>query len=182
MSSLQEAVDGTLGTQAPAPAANTGSVLDAVRQRAAQLGADHSVDLPIPGYDNLVGRYRAISIARFYQVTGGGQLRNPLSDWGVGADALGTALESLYGKAPDGELVTLYESGDPARFDAELATALGLVPDGQSARAVLVALLGGGELGQSRAWSHFLGYQTWLMEGSAQEVADEAAGESSAGA
>ena len=155
------------------------SVLTAVRLRAQQLAQEHTVDLDLPGYDGvLTGRYKAINIAKVYGGPGG-QLRNPLSDWGVAADALCRALVNLYGREhADGELVPLFNDQD-ARYDDELAAALNLTPTEPSARAVLVALLGLGddELGRSRVWQHFLTYQAWLTEGSAQEVAAEAVGE-----
>jgi len=180
---IHEAVDQP--TQAmPAvelPAANgdapaDSSVLAAVRVRAAQLAQESTVELDIPGYGGvLVGRYKAISIARVYGGPGG-QLRNPLSDWGVAADALARALVGLYGRNEAGALEPLFTDQD-ARFDDDLAAALHLQPTERTARAVLVALCGGGALGESRAWQHFLMYQTWLTEGEAQEVAAEAVGE-----
>lgn len=186
MSSLRDAVEDVVEIGSPgeqlhelegaAPAAR-GSVLEAVRARAQQLQTETTVELPIPGYQNLVGSYAAISITQFFKITGG-ELRNPLTDWGVAADALATALVSLYGIDEHGQLVDLYESGDPARYDDELLDALGLHAEQRTARAALVAVFGGGKIGQSRAWSHFLSYQNWLMEGPAQEVAGDAAGES----
>jgi hypothetical protein len=162
------------GTEPDAPADS--SVLKAVRLRAAQLALDNTVELAIPGYGGvLVGRYKAISIARVYGGPGG-QLRNPLSDWGVAADALCRALVGLYGRNEAGELEPLFHDQD-ARLDDDLTEALHLDPAEHTARAVLVALCGGGELGQSRVWSHFLAYQSWVTEGPAQEVADTAVGE-----
>jgi hypothetical protein len=152
------------------------SILRAVRLRAAQLAHEDTVELAIPGYGGvLVGRYRAISIAKVYGGPGG-QLRNPLTEWGVAADALSRALVGLYGRNERGDLEPLFIDQD-ARFDDDLAQALDLEPDEQTARAVLVALCGGGELGESRVWSHFLAYQTWVTEGPAQEVAADAVGE-----
>src|SRR6059058_1718020 len=85
------------------PAASS-SVLQAARERAQQLQRETTVDLPLPGYSNLVGRYRAISLARAYAGPGG-QLRNPMTEWGVGADVLAQALEGLYGVTDAGEQV-----------------------------------------------------------------------------
>jgi len=153
------------------------SVLAAVRVRAAQLAQENTVELDIPGYSGvLVGRYKAISIARVYGGQSGQQLRNPLGDWGVAADALARALVGLFGRNEAGELEPLFHDQD-ARYDDELAGVLELEPTEHTARAVLVALCGGGELGESRVWQHFLMYQSWLTEGSAQEVAAEAVGE-----
>lgn len=160
------------------PAGAPGSVLAAVRARARELEQETTVDIPLPGYGNLVGRYRAISIARVFNGPGG-RLRNPLTEWGTAADALALGLIGLYGLR-DGQPVPLYDSGDPARYDMELADAMGLHPVKRTARAVLVALLGGAdeERGKSRIWSHYLAYQNWLTDGTAPEVAEEAAGES----
>jgi hypothetical protein len=165
-------------TIAPERQEEPGSVLAAVRARAAQLATENTVELEIPGYNGvLVGRYRAVSISRFYTPGSNGQLRNPLTEWGVAADALATALVGLYGRNHQGELEPLAFDRE-VRFDDDLVALLGLQVAQRSARAVLVALCGGGEKGQSRLWSHFLTYQTWLMEGAAQEVAEDAAGES----
>jgi hypothetical protein len=156
------------------------SVLALVRVRAAQLATESTVELDIPGYGGvLVGRYRAISIARVYNGPAG-QLRNPLTDWGVAADALAKALVGLYGRNARGELEPLDHDGE-TRYDDELVAKLpSLNPAEHTARAVLVALCGGGELGESRVWSHFLAYQGWLTEGGVQEVAANAVGEPSA--
>jgi hypothetical protein len=163
----------------PAPdGAADSSVLAAVRLRAAQLAHDNTVELDIPGYGGvLVGRYKAISIAKVYGGPGG-TLRNPLTEWAVAADALSRALVGLYGRNEAGELEPLFHDQD-ARYDDELAAALNLEPAEHTARAVIVALLGAGDeaLGQSRVWSHFLQYQSWVTEGSAQEVAADAVGE-----
>jgi hypothetical protein len=118
-----------------------------------------------------------VSLPRVYGR--GGQMRNPMGEeWGVGADALATALVGLYGPNRHGELVTLYTSGDPARYDDELVDALKLRPAQRTARAVMVALMGGGALGESRVWAHFMQFQNWLMAGVGEEVADVAVGES----
>jgi hypothetical protein len=170
-----------LGAPEPeVPSGASSSVLAAVRTRAAQLSEAATVDLALPGYDNLIGRYRAVSLPRIYGK--GGQMRNPMGeDWGVGADALASGLEGLYGLTPDGETVPLYSDGLVARYDDDLSERLGLAPRTRTARAVLVALLGGGNeaLGESRVWAHFLAYQAWLTDGGAQEVAEQAVGEQS---
>jgi hypothetical protein len=154
------------------------SMLATLRVRAAQLAQDNTAELDMPGYGGvLVGRFRAISIARVYGGPGGNQLRNPLGDWQVAADALSRALVGLYGRNEAGELEPLFHD-QAARFDDDLAAALGLEVTEHTARAVLVALCGGAELGQSRVWSLFLNYQSWLTEGAAQEVAADAVGES----
>jgi len=163
------------GLPSPNGAADS-SVLAAVRVRAAQLAHEVTVDLDIPGYNGvLVGRYKAISIARVYGGPGG-QLRNPLAEWAPAADALARALVGLFGRNEQGELEPLFNDQD-ARFDDDLVEALHLQPSEHTARAVLVALCGGGELGESRVWSHFLQYQAWVTEGAAQEVAADAVGE-----
>ena len=86
---LEPAVD-LDAPEAEVPAVAAGSVLAAVRNRAQQLQQGSTVDLPLPGYDNLIGRYRAVSLPRIYGK--GGQMRNPMGEeWGVGADALAMA-------------------------------------------------------------------------------------------
>ena len=69
-----------------------------------------------------------------------------------------------------------------ARFDDDLVEVLGLQPEARTARAVLVALMGGGELGESRVWAHYMQYQGWLMAGvngepAESEVVSQAVGE-----
>lgn len=184
MSTLNEAItqvtDQPTQEFMPDPEVRVGagsSVLAAVRARAEQLSHENTVELDVPGYDGvLVGRYKAISIARVFNGPAG-SMRNPLTDWGPGADALGQALIGLYGRNDDGELEPLFLD-QAARFDDDLVDALKLKPVKKSARAVLVALCGGGELGESRVWSLYMNYQNWLTEGAAQEVADESVGES----
>jgi hypothetical protein len=184
MTPLSEAIAEAQGGSAPEPEPEeagvlqvpAGSILASVRARAAQLQAETTTDIPLPGYDGkLVGRYRAVSLPRLYGRNG--QMHNPMGeDWGLGADALATGLEGLYGLDPQGELVPLYASGDPARYDDELAQALGVEAE-HTARAVLVAVMGGGALGESRVWAHFMQYQNWLVAGTGEEVAELAVGE-----
>lgn len=181
MSSLREALDAVPELPAPEPEAPADdSILAAVRQRAAAITAEQTVDLEIPGYEGvLLGRYHAISISKFNRLTGN-EVQVPFLDWRSAADALASALDGLYAIKND-EVVPLYTSGDPARYDDELAQNLGLAVTERSARAVMAALFGGGGKGESRVWQHFLTYQQWLMEGAAQEeVATRAVGEPSA--
>lgn len=181
MSSLREAIAEAHGdprddpAPTPEPVVADNSVLASVRRRAAALQAETTIDLPIPGYGNLVGRYHGVSISQFNRLEGG-EVRVPFMDWAVAADALATALTGLYGLTSE-ETVPLYASGAPALYDLELAQTLGLTPTEHTARGVMVELFGGGEIGQSRIWSHFLSYQAWLMQGSQEEVANKAVGE-----
>ena len=167
---------------APAPALDApagDSVLAAVRARAAALAEDTTVDLELPGFGGvLVGRYGAVNLSQFVGVSGG-TMHNPFTEAGPAADALATALIGLYGYDAGGELQPLVlPSGHHATsFDDELASALGVVPDAPTARAVLIAVCGGGARGESLAWTHFAQYQAWLTEGAASEVAENAVGE-----
>jgi hypothetical protein len=155
-----------------------GSVLAAIRARAAELQEEHTVELPIPGYRGvLVGVYRAVNPARFNRIDRAG-LTSPFTDWPVAADVLATALVGLYGRNEAGELEPL-DPNHETRFDADLATKLpSIKPTANTARAVLVALCGGGERGEGNVWQHFLAYQGWLSDDAGQEVAEEAVGES----
>ena len=194
MSTLQDAVDQRLGEppeaevvepEAPPlppgepPKVHDGSVLAQLRKRAAQLQQQKTVDLPIPGYERegLFGRYRAVSITRVLEQN---NVINPIMpEWFVAADVLATALQELLLRNTDGKLEPFAE-GVTLRFDDDLVAALDLHPDQRNARGVLKALLGGGELGESRISTHFMRYQGWLMggDGVVQEVADLAVGES----
>lgn len=158
-----DALDGVKEDTGPAhvPASAPGSVLGGLRARAAQLTAQQTVDLEVPGYNGvLVARYAAVSIGRIYA-------QNPdqlIPKWTVAADTLGRALTGLYGRNAAGELEPL-QYDTPTRFDDELVAMLDLHPAERSVRAVLVALCGGGELGESRVWAHYMQYQGWLMAG-----------------
>lgn len=159
-----------------------GSVLAALRERARQLREEHTVDLDIPGYDGmLVGKYKAVSLGRVFSKRADTPI-NP--DWTVAADTLGKALvEVLMRDSPSGESVYPLFTDQVARFDDDLVEALGLAPAQRTARAVLVALCGGGALGESRVWAHYMQYQGWLLAGlegdeSAEEmIASRAVGE-----
>ena len=179
-----DAIDGvdqedTETTSAHTPASAPGSVLNDLRARAAQLAAQQTIDLEIPGYNGvLVARYGAVSISRIYA-------QNPdqlIPKWTVGADTLARALVGLYGRNAAGVPEPL-QHDVPTRFDDELVEMLGLHPAERSARAVLVAVCGGGELGESRVWAHYMQYQGWLMAGAddgdapALEVVDAIVGE-----
>jgi hypothetical protein len=155
----------------PAP----GSVLAVLRDRAAQLRAEQTTDLDIPGYNGLlVARYRAVSLGRIYARAGG--VQTPLNpEWTLGADTLAGALVELFMRdsADSEELHPLF-TDIPARFDDDLVSALNLHPDAQTGRAVLVALCGGGPLGETRVWAHYMTYQGWLLAGVEGESAEQA--------
>ena len=176
-----DAIDGVEEDTTPAhtPASAPGSVLAELRARAAQLTAQTTVDLEVPGYNGvLVARYGAVSISRIYA-------QNPgelIPKWTVAADTLGRALVGLYGRNANGDPEPLATDG-PTRFDDDLVEMLNLHPTERSVRAVLVALCGGGELGESRVWAHYMQFQGWLMAGAdgddapAQEVVEAVVGE-----
>jgi hypothetical protein len=158
---------------APAPPASApGSVLSELRARAAQLTAQQTVDLDVPGYNGvLVARYGASSIGRIY----GNSPENALNPkWTLAADALGRALVGLYGRDAVGDPQPL-DFGRDTKFDDDLVEMLDLHPTERTVRAVLVALCGGGELGESRVWAHFMAYQGWLMAGADGDSSPELA-------
>jgi hypothetical protein len=161
-----------------------GSVLAQLRARARQLAERQTVDLPIPGYDDigLVGRYTAISLARTLERS---NTFNPvMPEWQVAADSLSRALVQLVIRDPETGELEPFAPGVALRFDDDLVDALGLQPAARTAREVLKALCGGGELGESRISAHFMAYQGWLMGGAdtgetpVQEVIDQTLGES----
>jgi len=153
------------------------SMVASLRARAALLRQARSVDLPIPGYGGeLVGRYRAINLAKYNKVGADG-FTNPLTEWHLAADALATALLGIYGREVEGGPLLPFFNDQVARYDDDLVQALALEPTEHTARGVLVALCGGGEDGEWAVWRHFIAYQAWLEEEPAQEVADRAVGE-----
>jgi hypothetical protein len=155
----------------PAP----GSVLAALRERAAQLRSEQTTDLDIPGYNGLlVGRYKAVSLSRVYAKSGGTE--TPLNpEWTTAADTLAGALVELFMRdaAESTELHPLF-TDISARFDDDLVSALNLHPDARTGRAVLVALCGGGPLGETRVWAHYMAYQGWLLAGVEGEPTEQA--------
>jgi hypothetical protein len=158
-----------------------GSVLAALRARAKQLREEQTVVLDVPGYDGyLAARYKAVSLGRlFAKRTDATTPINP--DWGMAADTLATALvELLMRDAPDGDLYPLF-TDQPARYDDDTVEALGLEVHERSARAVIVALCGGGALGESRVWAHYMAYQGWLMAGGDGDSAEEEAAREAVG-
>lgn len=192
-------VEEALNTLTPGPAENghhepepvteaaPGSVLAMLRARARTLREEKTIDLDIPGYDGyLVARYRAVSLARIFAGTAGrGSLETPLTlEWTTAADTLARALVELFMRdSPDGEALHPLFKDQAARFDDDLVEALALQPTQRTGRAVLVALCGGDELGESRVYSHYMAYQGWLMAGASgepaeSEVATRAVGES----
>lgn len=147
-------------------AAASGSVLAALRRRARELREQQNVTLDIPGYDGyMLARFRAVSIGRIYgKRTDGATPINP--DWTLAADVLGSAVDDvLMRDDPESEESHPIFKDQPARFDDDLVEALDLRPAQRTARAVLVALCGGGALGESRLWALYMQYQGWLLAG-----------------
>jgi hypothetical protein len=173
--------NGATNGDEPAP----GSVLAALRERAAQLRAEQTTDLDIPGYNGLlVARYRAVSLSRVYARASGAQTPiNP--EWTLAADTLAGALVELFMRdSSDSDDLHPLFTDIAARFDDDLVGALNLHPEAHTGRAVLVALCGGGPLGETRVWAHYMAYQGWLLAGSdegedtEQAVVSQAVGES----
>lgn len=157
------------------------SVLGALRARAKELREQTTTLLDIPGYDGmLTARYRAVSLGRIYAKRM--DATTPINpDWTMAADTLASALDELLMRdAPDGDLYPLF-TDQPARYDDDTVEALGLVVTERSARAVIVALCGGGPLGESRVWSHYMQYQGWLMAGVEGDTAENEAARNAVG-
>ena len=149
----------------PEPAA-TGSVLAAVRERARQLRTEQTVTLDIPGYDGyLAARFHAVSLGRvFGKRLDGTTPINP--EAGMIADVLAGACDDvLIRDSPDSGVTHPVFKDQAARFDDDLVEALDLQPEQRTARAVIVALCGGGALGESRVWALYMQYQGWLLAG-----------------
>ena len=153
----------------PAP----GSVLALLQAKAKALREEKTSDIDIPGYDGyLVGRYKAVSLGRIFAASN--TVETPLTpEWTTAADTLGKALvELLMRDSPDGDLHPIFKD-QVARFDGDTLEALKIpVPPQRTARAAIVALCGGDELGESRVWSLYMQYQGWLMGGAGGEPAE----------
>lgn len=189
MSAIRDAVDARVGGEPEAPPvalpaperAHESSMLTGLRQRAKQLSTETTVDLAIPGYNEVLwGRFRAVSLAR---VLNQSESVNPIMpSWQTAADALAGACVGLYGRNASGDLEPLAHDID-VRFDDDLVDMLALDPPERTARAVMVTALGGGALGESRITALFMAYQGWLLAGVdiARDVGERAVGESPAG-
>lgn len=152
-----------------------GSVLSVLRERAAHLRDEQTTDLDVPGYGGLlVGRFRAVSLGRIYAKASGTQ--TPLNpDIQMATHTLSGALEQLFMKdAPESEELHPLFTDIIARLDDDLVDALNLHPEARTAAAVLVALCGGGPLGETRAWALYMQYQGWLLAGVDDENAEQA--------
>jgi hypothetical protein len=157
-------------------AAAPGSVLAVLRARAKELREQQTVTLDVPGYDGYMAcRFKAVSLGRVFSKRNDATTAiNP--DWTMAADTLGTAvLDVLMRDDPEGDTLYPIFKDQPARFDDDLVAALDLQPEGRTARAVLVALCGGGAFGESRVWAYYMQYQGWLIAGVEGEPAEVAA-------
>lgn len=174
-------------TEPQANVAAPGSLLADLRKRAEELRDDSHIDLEVPGWQGrLVARYRALERSRLDPI-----LERAVNKKGEGtnamADALCLALVELFGVEANGALTPLF-SDQPAKFDMDLAQALGLTPTERTARGVLLALFGApNERAGGLLNNQFRLYAEWLngdVDGDgtpAQEVADTAVGESRTG-
>lgn len=169
-----------------ATVAAPGSLLADLRKRAGQLRDDDHIDLEVPGYQGrLVARYRALDRNQLDPIleratTKRGEQTNAM------CDGLCLALVELFGVDSDGKLVGLFDD-QAARYDMDLAEALGLTPSDRSARGVLLALFGApNERAAGLVNTQFRLYAEWLngdVDGTppTQEVIDTAVGESQTG-
>jgi hypothetical protein len=170
-------------SEAPEPEVN-GSVIANLRRRAAELQVDDHVDLEVPGYDGqLVARYRALGMGQVRKMIERAE-RQGAESWDAygAADGLAVGLIELFGRREDGSLGPIF-TDQPARYDSDLADALGLTVPERTARAVILEVFGGGEKAEWRVGVHFQRYVEWLQgtrDGSApgRDFAERAVGES----
>ena len=194
MSSLKDAVT-DLVTDAPGfpggghgdepepepEAAAPGSVLAAVRERARKLRTERTVTLDIPGYDGyLAATFHAVSLGRvFGKRVDGTTPINP--EPGMAADVLASAVDDVHiRESPEGALHPVF-TDQTARFDDDLVQALDLRPAQRTARAVLMSLCGGEELGESRVYALYMQYQGWLLGGAEGNSAESEAARQAVG-
>lgn len=161
-----------------------GSVIDNLRRRAAELQVDDHVDLEVPGYNGqLVARYRALGTGQVRIIAQRAE-RQGSDSWDAygAADGLASGLIELFGRREDNTLAPIF-TDQPARYDSDLADALGLVVPERTARAVILAVFGGAPLNEHRIIAHFTEYIEWLQgdrDGSApsRRYVESAVGES----
>src|SRR3954454_12616797 len=116
----------------------SGSHLDWLRARHDTIAADHVTDAAVPGYEGrLVVRYGRVPWAAISKAQT--VFANPGKD-GEGSllaqvDFLVSACREVFVRNEAGELERIAPSGEPRRFDPELATLLGA--DTHSARELL---------------------------------------------
>ena len=162
-----------------------GSLLDDLRKRATELREDDHIDLDVPGFSGrLVTRYRALERTVLDPILDRAVNRKGESTNAM-ADALCLAHVEVFGVDVEGNKVALF-ADQPARFDMDLAQALGVTPTEHSARGVLLALLGApNERAAGLLNNQFRAYAEWLngdVDGTppTQEVVNQAVGESPA--
>lgn len=125
-----------------------GSVLGRLRERRAELAADHRLDLAIPGYGGeLVARYRPLTAEEQRHLAAKVDRADHASEAKAAAVQMMVAVDTIVAACDeilvmqDGGLVPLAAiagAEGPVRFDEQLAEALGI--DADTAREVVCGL------------------------------------------
>ena len=154
------------------------SLRDKVQARRAELQADTSVTLDVPGYEGILrARYRALSLKELGRI---GERVAKLKDLDAStrelyiyADGLVLACEAVY----DANLDDGRNDDDPPptgkRWGAPLAHELGFPDVAGAARQAVFAVISR----DTQIWSHYQSLLAW-MDGENDRIDDDLAGES----
>lgn len=147
----------------------TGSLMDGLRAQRAEAAKHTTIDLPIPGYDSLVARYRLIDpLVESKEIGARVTKQYPgkpqeQTFWAL-VDTLIEACEGLYVRRDDGKVDPLDpdDAGDPVRYDVRLAAGLGIDPgDPAEARTILLGVFNGNKLAVN---AHAVTLAEWMID------------------
>jgi hypothetical protein len=157
----------------------SGSLMEKLRSKHAEIASKKTIDIPLPGYDDmLITRYRVLDvrndinrISQRVQKERGSQLSQALS---AAMDSMIASCVEIF-TTRDGQLVPLSESFGPdhpaVRYDESLAEFMDFKID--SARDLILQLFGGNE---PMIMDHAQMLSRWMSD-TTREVNDEFLGE-----
>lgn len=156
-----------------------GSILSELRAERQALTHKRTLDLPVPGYQRMVARYKAIDYAIIDKIEARARKsQGPMADLNAAADVLAQTCIGIFLREDNGELLPLNEQlerwgDDPIRYDARLAEAVGVEPG--KARTIIHNVFGVFEVDTGNDLV-LMGHQTeilrWLKQANADDDAD----------
>lgn len=123
------------------------SLMERLRSQRAAIGRERRLDLPIPGYDGLVARYKKVSWDETKKIAEKvDKSKSPRRELMGHADYLVAACDTIL--VHDGEqlrpihevFADMLDDDEPVKFDHRLAKILGIEGDVDSARKVCLAV------------------------------------------
>jgi len=169
--------DASFAFAEPEPAA-AGSLLDRLRARRAEIAAEQTTELLVPGYGGLValrvGPIDARTQSKIaHRVM---QSKAPDREWNAAADVLIAATREVVVRGEVDDPWLSIDEEEPVGISNRLAEALGFAQE-PTARGVLVALFGLAPSPESAITSVSADYGSWAS-GADEEVDDAFVGES----